>query len=499
MPLTPHYDPALVARLREALERSDFTVDGVGAVFDPVAHAALAREQVVPALRATTGGTPLETLVRLFLLGATEPLAAVRSALSPLSIDESVSLRLLEPDGDGFRAGLEIRPYGDEAHSWWVVSEQGTDVRPGPLPAQHVLGVGGASVTLAEWTVRQQVGSALDIGTGCGVQSLHLSQHATQVTATDRNPIALALARLTAQLNGLEWELLEGDLFEPVGDRTFDLIVSNPPFVVGPATRDYLYRDSGLEGDAVTRSLVQAAPNHLTEGGWCQLLGNWVHVRGQPFGQALTRWLSPRNGCDVWIVRRAVQDPAEYVEMWLRDSGEADGPAYRRKYADWLDWFAAHDIEAIGFGVITMRNAGHEVPSIEIWPEDMTAEIERPIGRQVADWFTRRDRLRGIDLLDAHLVRAPGLRLEQIRAASTDGWTLTEQWLRQHGGLGSRVLVLDDVMSLVVAGANGDVTLRQQLELIAAAFEVDAKELALATVDLLTQYVGIGLLDIAHS
>ena len=97
-----------------------------------------------------------------------------------------------------------------------------------------MLGVGPASLTLASATVRRPVGTALDIGTGCGVQALHLSQHAGTVTGTDVLPRALAMARLTARLNGLHWELIEGDLLAPVEGRRFDLVVSNPPFIVGP-------------------------------------------------------------------------------------------------------------------------------------------------------------------------------------------------------------------------------------------------------------------------
>lgn len=494
MPLTPHYDPDTVAGLREALQRAGYTVDGVHALLDPVAAAALAREQVVPALRATTGGTPLETLVRLFLLGATEPLAAVRAALAPLSIEAAVSLRLVEAQGAGLRAGLEIRPYGDESHSWWVVSDLGTDVRPGPLSPQHVLGVGGASVMLAEWTVRTPVQTALDIGTGCGVQSLHLSQHAQRVTATDRNPLALALARLTAQLNELDWELLDGDRLEPVAGRAFDLIVSNPPFVVGPAGGGYLYRDSGLEGDAVTESLMRNAPQHLTEGGWCQLLGNWVHVRGQDWMQRVAGWGVGRLGCDIWVVQREVQDPAEYVELWLRDSGEADGPAYRKKYADWLDWFAARDIEGIGFGVVTMRRTDRAMPSIEIWP--LTEQVERPIGRQVHAWFDRHDRLNSRDLLDARLVRAPATALEQTLVAGDDGWDIADQRLRLRGGLGRSVLV-DDLIAAVIAGANGGATLRQQVAVLAAAYDIDADQLGGEMVELMAHYVASGFVDFA--
>ncbi len=83
-------------------------------------------------------------------------------------------------DGDSVRAAVEVRPYGEAVSTdpWWVVSDFGSDVRPGPLEPDHVLGIGAASLSLAGATIRTPVGRALDIGTGCGVQALHLNGHA---------------------------------------------------------------------------------------------------------------------------------------------------------------------------------------------------------------------------------------------------------------------------------------------------------------------------------
>ena len=100
-----------------------------------------------------------------------------------------------------------------------------------------VLGVSAASTTLAQLTVRRPVPRALDLGTGCGVQSLHLARHSAEVVATDLNPRALALARLTALINGIDLDLREGSLYAPVAGERFDLITTNPPYVMSPPGR----------------------------------------------------------------------------------------------------------------------------------------------------------------------------------------------------------------------------------------------------------------------
>ena len=65
--------------------------------------------------------------------------------------------------------------------------------------------------------MREPVGSALDLGTGCGVQALHLAGHAGRVVATDVNSRALWMTRLNAELNGADVDVRDGSLFDRSG------------------------------------------------------------------------------------------------------------------------------------------------------------------------------------------------------------------------------------------------------------------------------------------
>ena len=455
-------DPDDLARLREALARNDFTYDAVAALLGPVAHAALARAELVPGLLGTAGGSPLETLVRLFLLGTTEPEDACVAAFAPLAVERAVASGLLERDDNGLRATLDVRPYAADDASWWVVSDLGTDLRPPPLRPDHVLGVGGASVTLAQATVRRPVRNALDVGTGCGVQALHLSRHAARVTATDRNPRALALARATAALNGFAWDLRHGDLLAPVAGETYDLIVANPPFVVGPARDEYAYRDSGVAGDAVSERLVREAPRHLTEDGVAQLLANWVHVRGAGWRERVARWI---DGCDALVLQREVQDPAEYVATWLRDAGDTSA----ERAETWLRWFEDTDVEAVGFGIVTLRRAD-AAPVVRV--EDAPQPVVQPLGPHLAGWLDRVAWLRGNDLDDAALRVPPDVALEQVATAGAEGWEVAAQALRQHEGLSWRADV-DPVTVALVGACDGTRPLRDVLAVVEAAYGVE--------------------------
>ncbi len=75
--------------------------------------------------------------------------------------------------------------------------------------------------------------------------------------------------------------------------KRIDLIVSNPPFVIGsPVESQHDYRDSGLAGDDVCAALVRGAADHLNPGGWCQLLANWEITDGDDWSAHPRSWLS---------------------------------------------------------------------------------------------------------------------------------------------------------------------------------------------------------------
>jgi methylase of polypeptide subunit release factors len=462
-----------IARLRDALASAGYTSTAIAARIGPAAVAAVRRGDFRALLRATSERERLDTLVRLFLAGQTEPVAAVEAALAPLSVDAAIAAGLVESYGDGLHAGVDLDVYtGQTGVDWWVVSDLDVDSRPGPMRTDHVLGIGNAATTLAGATIRSRVGSALDLGTGCGVQALQLQTHAARVTATDLSERALRFAATTAELNGMAWELLAGDLLEPVRDRRFDLVVSNPPFVIGPGTTRYTYRDSGRAGDAVCAELAAAAPELLTEGGTMQYLANWVHVTGEDWRERVTGWVAG-TGCDAWIVQREVSDPVEYVNLWLRDANEAFDPARAQA---WLDWFDAQKIEAVGYGLVTLRRSGRADPVVRA--EDVRQTVEPPMGDRVAQWFERQDWLAAQpDLLAARLRRAPGLRLSQEAEHDGDDWAVDRQVLTLAHDLRWAEEV-DPVALALVSGADGSVAVRDQIAVLATAFDTTEPVLA---------------------
>jgi release factor glutamine methyltransferase len=136
----------------------------------------------------------------------------------------------------------------------------------------------------------------LDLGTGSGAIALALKAERPhcQVWATDISPAALRVAQENAQRLGLDVTFSCRDWFEGLGDRRFDLIVSNPPYIdahdphlanLHAEPRSAL--TPGLDGLRDLRTLISTAGPHLMPGAWLLLEHGWDQA--QAVCQDLTR------------------------------------------------------------------------------------------------------------------------------------------------------------------------------------------------------------------
>ncbi|WP_328666018.1 methyltransferase [Streptomyces sp. NBC_00322] len=112
----------------------------------------------------------------------------------------------------------------------------------------------------------------LDVGTGAGALALAAAVRGAHVTAVDISRRAVWTARLNATLAGKRVRVLRGDLTAPVAGRTFDLIVTNPPYVPSPTLtqpRRGLARawDGGSDGRVILDRICAEAPPLLRQGG----------------------------------------------------------------------------------------------------------------------------------------------------------------------------------------------------------------------------------------
>lgn len=501
----PAGSPEELAALRADLTEAGYTTEHLAELLGPLASAALHREQPLAARRILRDSDdPAAVLVRLLVLGEVVEAEEVAAALPVTGGEGAIRLGLARPvDSDRSEGSVlplqgtcDLRPYGDDRHDWWVASDLSELALGAVLPTDHVLGVGGASTTLASWTPRPRVPRALDLGTGCGVQALHAVTHAERVVATDLSARALQFARFTAGLNGVELDLREGSLLKPVAGEQFDLVVSNPPFVITPRRAGvplFEYRDGGAAGDAIVATLVRDLAGILVPGGIAQLLGNWELREGEEWTEHVGAWVED-SGLDAWVIQRESQDVAEYAETWVRDGGCRPGtPEFEDLYAAWLDDFAARGIVRVGFGVITLqRPRTDRDPFRDL--EEVGGPVAQPAGPTVLAGLRARTWLAehsDAELLGVAWSVAPDVTEERVgRPGAPDPAVIQ---LRQGGGL-RRTVRLGTVAAGLVGASDGELTAEQILGGIAVLTEQDVAALRDDVLPTLRSLVADGLL-----
>ena len=534
----PTLTPEQAVSLRVDLAESGWGVEAVAALLGEVADAALRREIRLPALRAVRTAlaagpapSPVAVLTALFMLGEPVPATALDAALPRTSAAGAAAIGLVgEPDETGcVRARLDLRPHEavDDAGEvrWWVASDLGELVTGRALAPDHVLGVGGAGLTLAGLTPRTPVRTALDLGCGCGIQTLYLLRHAERVVATDISARALAFTAFNAALAGVSvigapnadtgsgsdagsdsgagrLELLRGSLLEPVTGRRFDLIVSNPPFVLTPpAVREaglplMEYRDAG---GPVLPALVAGLGEHLEPGAVAVMLGNWEHRGVGAWSDAVAAWIPEE--LDAWVIEREVQDPVEYATMWLRDGGltlERDAGGFETALEAWIDDFEDRGVRGIGFGYLIVHRPRRPR---EPWCllEEVTTSGQGVLGPHVAQVLEVRELLAGLDdeaVADLRPVLAPDVTEERhlIPGAAEPTVIL----LRQGAGLG-RTLQASTAVAALAGVADGELSIGQVASAVAALSELnraDAAALRAEMVEATRRLVTMGFLTV---
>jgi methylase of polypeptide subunit release factors len=486
--VTPHPDPALCAALATDLRAARFRSEALRAAWGVAADDAIGRGLRVPALRGLGDRRdPLATLGRLLVLGVTQPRAEVDAALPTLRAAGLQQLGLAQA-GDVVEPRAVIRPQSyldaEGAGEWWLASDlDEIATGGGALAEDHVLGAGGASLTLAGLQLPTRAARVLDLGTGCGIQALRARRYAASVVATDLSERALAFARLNAQLNQDDRiETRQGSLFDPVAGETFDRIVSNPPFVITPRVHGvpgYEYRDGGLVGDALVARVVQSAGAHLVPGGVAQLLGNWETRDGVDGLERVRAWVSASPvPLDAWVVEREQLNPIQYAEMWIRDGGTVPGsPRHDELLGAWLDDFAERGVTAIGFGYVLLRRAAG-VPTLARY-ERVVQPIpsEGGLGAHFAHALAAHDRLAGMDddALAASTLRTAADVTEARHHLPGIGDPQVIE-LRQGAGFG-RAIQVDPGLAALVGACDGDLPVGPLVAAIADLLEADGSAL----------------------
>lgn len=519
MPKAPRLTAKQASLLRADLAQSGWGVESVEALLGPVAAAALQRELRAPALRVVrraraagagaastssdrpspaTGadstssaanvpqdsdvaGYKVAVLTALFMLGEPVSAAALETALPRTGVAGALAIGLVVPTQSAsgeqrYAPAVDLRPHeAEDAHGsvrWWVASDLGELVTGQALAPDHVLGIGRAGLTLAALTPRKPVETALDLGVGCGIQTLYLLRHVRQVVATDISTRALEFTAFNVALAGVDSarvQLRQGNLLEPVAGQRFDLIVSNPPFVITPPS----VRQAGLPlmeyrdaGGPILPVLVRGLEDHLNPDGVAVMLGNWEHREGTSWRTSVNQWIG--KSLDAWIIQREVQDPVEYAAMWLRDGGltpERSGVAFENALAAWQEDFDSRQVSGVGMGYLVFHAPSVAATGAVVEPwrvlEEVPTSGQGALGEHVAQVIAAHEALRGLDdaqVAALKLRTASGLSKEE---SLTPTPVPTAPVIRQAEGFGRVIAVGMPEVALLSASDEGLLTVAQ--------------------------------------
>jgi SAM-dependent methyltransferase len=457
-PDPPHLDdPGAAARVRRVFDDAGYTADRIQERLGTDTSSLASTPDRPVYLRRVGEDDALGVLLRMLLLDV--PVAR-ESATRHLGAD---ALALLEEVGVVAAAGADhvdgtVRVV---PHEHILIASD----RFAGGHADHVAAVHRPSATLAHLTVRRQVSRALDVGTGNGIQALLISGHAERVVATDINERALVFAAFNAALNGIaNVEFRAGSFFEPVEGEEFDLLVTNPPYVISPES-SFLFRDGGLPRDSLSEQLLRDTPAHVAAGGFATVMISWIHGEDEDPTARPAAWLDGA-GCDALVLHTGSAAPLEIAAQWNRDV-RPDPDEYGTVIDRWVEYFRAEEIRMIGFGAIVLRKRSPE-PGSPNWVRAIRLPLRAlaASGAALEQMFAAQDYLAGLDeaspLLDERLVVSPQVVLEQELRLQDDGWALRESGVRLSTGMGFSA-GLDQVTTTLIYGLDGTRTVREAL------------------------------------
>jgi methylase of polypeptide subunit release factors len=455
-------DPEGVGLFRSAMESAGYASDRVPELVGEPGLPAVSRLPMVLARLPDEGA--LSVLVRLLLLGMPVDRAEAEAALHPLPLARAVRMGLVSVEGRLVLAPVRILQFGGFAVAADAPEAAG-------MSADHVMAVSGSSMFLSNLTVRRPVGSALDVGTGTGIQALLASRHADRVVATDASARALSFARFNAMLNDVHnVEFREGNLFEPVAGERFDLVVSNPPFVVSPDA-EFLYRDSPGSGDEISRDVVQGAAAHLAPGGTASILVGWIEVPDVAPWLRPTGW-APESGCDVWVLHHSSLPALAYAVQW-NSHMSSDPDHYLGTVARWVAHYRAAGIGAVGYGAVVLRRRDGRN-----WRrfDDLGARYPRPSGDVLWSLIGVEDRMAeppgAASFLDDRLAPEGRHVIEQALRQRDGTYEVERAELAQDDGLRFRVPA-DPLTAELLVRCDGQRTLREAIADLRTAIRFD--------------------------
>jgi SAM-dependent methyltransferase len=314
---------------------------------------------------------PYRTLGQFLLFGQRVRTADLSTVVSPERLAILHDLGLMGEAED--EIWLERLCLLDLAGNLAFVSLKRADVRPEDFDVY----AGPDSLLLAHWAEIPRGATALDLGAGTGVQAMAAARRASRVVAVEMNPRAWAVAGINVALNALDHkvDVRRGDLYEPVADEVFDVVLSNPAFIPFPRGEAYpLPGAGGEDGLDMVRRIVEGFVPHSRPDGVCHMVLEAVGSSDRPerLCSLLSSWADDGREAALWILSRERCAGPVLERMALMGSlytGEGEG--HREELLETLtDFYERRDYRNIFDCLVTLRRTGttHGLTVVDLTP-----------------------------------------------------------------------------------------------------------------------------------
>jgi hypothetical protein len=287
----------------------------------------------------------------------------------------------------------------------------------------------------------------LDLCGGSGIGALHHSREARTAVTVDVAERSAIFAEFNGHLNGVQFESFCGDLYEPIGDRQFDLISAHPPFVPAIGS-NMVYRDGGDTGEDVTRRIVAGLPAHLRSGGTCVILCAAPDIGESTFEQRAYEWLGEnRDEFDVIFGCEKILTIEDVMGSARRNIDETTARQLGAR-------LRSLDIRQFAYGALVIRRytarAARKALRVQLTPEGKVADFER--------LFSWRERVRQTDFKQWMANSRPRLASElelTVRHTIREGELVPAEFVFSVEAGFQSALRLDGWITPLVARLNG--------------------------------------------
>ncbi len=296
----------------------------------------------------------LDLLTRLFLIGEMVTELELESWVSSPVLESMRGLGLIarsQAQEQNWYATTALYP----AYGLYLVSDRWSS--PDDAPIEMAADVVYPAVTVntghfLETLPGESCDSFLDLCSGSGVAALvAASRYACHAWSTDVTESSTRCAEFGRLLNGIEnLTVAQGDLYQAAGDRTFDRIAANPPYM--PSLRPAeIYAYGGELGDQITRRIIEGLPKYLRPGGRFYGVMAGPDRKSEGFEVPMRSWLgAAASEFDIFFFERRLFAPSDIAHQ--QTAKTRGGP---EEVDQWKRLFAKHGVENLVYGSLVIE------------------------------------------------------------------------------------------------------------------------------------------------